>query len=89
MGKRYPINLWNFNDMITGDDNNVKNFLFTDDLGENINRYLNTNLRCGICSNFLFRNSILSLIDQFDNKSINENTDNKKSSILTFYIKKK
>lgn len=88
MGKRYPINLWNFNDIINSDENKIKNFHFTNNLSENINRFLNSNLKRGICSNFLFRNSILSLIDQFDNKLINESKDIKKSSILTFYIKK-
>lgn len=88
MGNRYPINLWNYNDIITKDENKINQFYFTNNLSENINRFLNSNLKRGVCSNFLFRNSILSLIDQFEAKSVNEDNNNKKSSILTFYIKK-
>ena len=60
---------------------------YPNNLSENINRYLNSNLKRGICSNLLFRKSILILIDQFDNKSSNGSFDKKKSDILTFYIK--
>ena len=84
---RYPTNIWNFNEIISGDDNKLKNFHFTNNLSENINRYLNSNLKKGICSNLLFRKSILTLIDQFHNKSSNVSFDKKKSDILTFYIK--
>ena len=87
LGTRYPTNIWNFNDIISGDENKVKNFHFTNNLSENINRYLNNNLKRGICSNFLFRKSILTLIDQFESKSSNSIIDKKKSDILSFYIK--
>ena len=55
----------------------MKNFYFTNNLCENINRYLNTYLKRGICSNFLFRTSISAVIDQFENKSINDTKDKK------------
>ena len=88
MGNLYPIDLWNFNDIITKDENTINQFHLTNNLYENINRFLNSNLKRGVCSNFLFRYSILSLIGQFETKCFNENNNNKKSSILTFYIKK-
>lgn len=85
---RYPKSLWSYNYIITGPEYMKKNFYFTNNLFENINRYLNKNLKKGICSNFIFRNSILSIIDQFENKIINQTIENKKSDILTFYINK-
>ena len=89
MGNRYPKSLWNYNDIINSEnDNNVNNFHFTNNLCENINRFLNRYLKNGICSNFIFRASILSVIDQFENKTLNENNNNKKSEIISFYIKK-
>ncbi len=85
---KYPKSLWNYNDIITGSESIIKNFYFTNNICENINRYLNKNLKNGICSNYIFRNSILSVIEQFENKLINQNIENKKSDILSFYIKK-
>lgn len=85
---RYPKSLYSYNYIITGPEYMKKNFYFTNNLFENINRYLNKNLKKGICSNFIFRNSILSIIDQFENKIINQTIENKKSDILTFYINK-
>ena len=88
MGKKYPKILWNFNDIINGEEEKIKNFYFTNNLCENVNRYLNSYLRRGICSNFLFRTSLLSVIDQFANKTINDTIEKKKSDILKFYIEK-
>ena len=51
--------------------------MFTNNLCENINRFLNSNLKRGICSNFLFRASILSIIEQFENKTVNDLTEKK------------
>ena len=76
LGSRYPVKLWNFNDIIIDEENN-KNFMFTNNLCENINRFLNSNLKRGICSNFLFRASILSIIEQFENKTVNDLTEKK------------
>ena len=44
LGNRYPFKLWNFIDIIINEQNN-KNFVFNDDLCENINRFLNSNLK--------------------------------------------
>lgn len=87
LGNRFPKSLWNYNDVVLGDDTKLKYFNFTNNLCENINRYLNRFLKNGICSNFLFRTSILNIIDQFENKTINQTIENKKSDILSFYIK--
>ena len=38
------------------------------------------------CSYTLFRESILNLTTQFENKPENINLDNKKSDLITFYI---
>ena len=40
------------------------------------------------CSYTLFRESILNLTTQFENKPENINLDNKKSDLITFYIKR-
>ncbi len=53
---------------------------------ENINRYLNSQLKRARCSTTLFGESILNLITQFENKSENEALDNKKSDLISFYI---
>ena len=88
LGGKYPKNLWNYYDIINNDNsNNITHFHLTNNLCENINRYLNSNLKRGICSNFLFRTSILMVIEQFENKSDNISIENKKSDILKFYIK--
>ena len=69
--------------------NNINIFHVTNNITENINRYLNNKLKKAICSNFLFRECILDIIVQFKLK-INENNkvSPKKSEILDFYIKK-
>ena len=59
--------------------------MFTNNLCENINRFLNSNLKRGICSNFLFRASILSIFINIKIKQL-MNLQKKKSEILAFYI---
>ena len=88
MGQEYPKILQNYNDLITGEDTKLKNFYFINNLCENANKNLNSFLRRGICSNFLFRISLLSVIEQFENKNINDTLENKKSDILKFYVEK-
>lgn len=88
MGNKYPKNLCNFYDIISSDESKTKYFYFTNNLCENIYKYLNTFLKRGICSNFLFRISLLAVIDQFENKSINDSNDKKISDILSFYVKR-
>ena len=56
MGNRYPKSLWNYNDIMSSEnENNLNNFHFTNNLCENINRFLNRYLKNCICSNFIFR----------------------------------
>ena len=88
MGNRYPKIIWNYSDIFAKEEHKVKNFQFTNNLCEKINRYLNKYLKNGICSNFLFRSLILSIIEQFENKVMNQINDNKKSDLIKFYIKK-
>ena len=56
---------------------------------ENINRYLNNNLKRAKCSKSLFRECILNIILQFSNKVINESLEKNKTELLKFYVNKK
>ena len=85
MGVKIPKSLWNFSDILEKNENR-KFFHFTNNLTENINRYLNSKLRRAVCSIFLFREIILDIIIQFQIKTSNDIMKNKKSEILMFYI---
>ena len=90
LGNKIPNTLWNFNDLLSN-PNNITLFHLTNNITENINRYLNRKLKkviCSICSNYLFRESILDIINQFKIKTNNSTYNNKKSEILDFYIKR-
>ena len=88
LGNRIPKSLWNYHDLLLN-PNNVNIFHITNNITENINRYLNNKLKKAICSNFLFRECILDIIVQFKIKSNDINKyKTKKSEILDFYIKK-
>ena len=88
MGNKMPKVLWNYHDLLVN-PNNVSIFHVTNNITENINRYLNSKLKKAICSNFLFRECILDIIVQFKIKTTeNSNLDKKKSEILDFYIKR-
>ena len=85
MGVKIPKSLWNFSEILEKNENR-EFFHFTNNLTENINRYLNSKLRRAVCSNFLFREIILDIIIQFQIKTSNDIMKNKKSEILVFYI---
>ena len=87
LGNRIPKTLWNYNDLLIN-PSNIAFFYLTNNVTENINRYLNSKLKIAICSSFLFRESILDIITQFKIKTSNSNQYKKKSEILDFYIKR-
>ena len=77
MGNKIPKVLWNYHDLLVN-LNNFSIFHVTNNITENINRYLNSKLKKAICSNFLFRECILDIIVQFKIKSgENSNLDKK------------
>ena len=57
MGSKYPVNIWNFSELID-DDNNKKIFQFINNIKENLNKQLNKYLKRGKCSNVTFREVI-------------------------------
>ena len=88
LGKTIPKKLWNFSDILEN-ENNLNNFSFTNNVSENINRYLNQSLKRVRCSSILFRRNVLDIILQFNNKIHYDNkTQKHKSEILKFYVKK-
>ena len=87
LGNRYPKKIWNYNDLLTEEDV-LKKFHFTNNITENINRYLNYELKMSKCSSILFKKIILNIIAQFDTKNLNEDKKNRKSDLLKFYIEK-
>ena len=88
LGSKYPSKIWNYYDIIKNNKNYEK-FYFTNNLTENINRYLNNNLKRAKCSKSLFRECILNIILQFSNKIVNSEVEKTKSEILKFYVNKK
>ncbi len=87
MGNRYPKTIWNYYDVLK-DEIDAKYFQYTNNISENINRYINSFLNRSKCSNVLFREAILKIINQFNNKVENKSIIEKKSEILKFYIQK-
>ena len=85
MGSKIPKSLWNFSDVLEKKENK-EIFHFTNNLTENINRYLNRRPKRAVCSNFLFREIIFDIIIQFKIKTSNDVLKNKKSEILNFYM---
>jgi len=85
MGSRYPKIIWNYYDVIQ-DENEAKYFQYTNNISENINRYINSFLNRAKCSNILFREAILKIINQFNNKTENNSIIEKKTEVLKFYI---
>ena len=88
MGERIPIRIWNFYDIISKESIDER-FYYTNNLTENINRYLNSNLKRSRCSRNIFKEAIINIILQFEVKVINEVNNNKKTDLLIFYISKK
>ena len=79
--------IWNFT-YLSKNENNIKTFAFTKNISENINKYINRNLRRGKCSSMLFGKSILDIISKFNNKIENNTNNTIKSDIIKFYINK-
>ena len=79
MGERIPIRIWNFYDIISKESIDER-FYYTNNLTENINRYLNSNLKSSRCSKNIFKEAILNIISQFEVKVSNE-LNNKKKQI--------
>ena len=75
--------LWYYNK-----DKINEKFYFANNLTENINKYLNKNLKRAKYSRLLFRECILKIILQFSNKTINKYIDKNKTELLKFYINK-
>ena len=88
MGERIPLRIWNFYDIISKDSIDER-FYYTNNLTENINRYLNSNLKRSRCSKNIFKEAILNIISQFETKVINEVNNSKKTDLLKYYISKK
>ena len=80
----YPKKLWNYNDIVKNENNN-KLFLFTNNITENINRFLNSNLKLAKCSNVLFRETILKIIKQLENKTENYALEKKTGAFIILY----
>ena len=55
IGSKYPCKIWNYYDIIKNNKNYEK-FYFINNLTENINRYLNINLKRAKCFKSLFEN---------------------------------
>lgn len=62
---------------LINNDEDIKHFQFTNNISENINKYINSNLKRARCSNTLFREAFLNLISQFKNKGENKTIDKK------------
>ena len=86
LGNRYPKKIWNYKDLLS-EEGVLKKFHFTYNITENINRYLNYELKMSKCSS-IFNKIILNNIAQFDTKNLNEDKNNRKSDLLKFYIEK-
>ena len=91
LGKTIPIPLWNYSDLIEEEENSISNikFHYTNNICENINRFLNINLKKAKCSSIFFKESILNVMDQFNNKTNNDISEKSKSELIKFYLKRK
>ena len=61
--KKYLVCLWNYFDILSN-NNSIKKFKFTNNLTENINKFLNKHLKRGKYSANMFRDIILTDIAQ-------------------------
>lgn len=89
LNTKYPIKLWNFYEKLKDATKNEKDrYITTNNLNENINRYLNNAL---IKSRVSYEDFIYSLSEvekQFTVKVENAETKNAKSKIILFYLDK-
>jgi hypothetical protein len=89
LGKRYPIKLWNYYDRLHNASNNsLSKYITTNNLNENINKFLNLNLKGGRNSFENFKDSIENVFIQFEEKLANKHIDDTKTKILNFYVDK-
>ena len=89
LGKRYPIKLWNYYDRLHNASNNsLSKYITTNNLNENINKFLNLNLKGGRNSFENFKDSIENVYIQFEEKLANKHIDDTKTKILNFYVDK-
>ena len=89
LGKRYPIKLWNYYDRLHNASNNsLSKYITTNNLNENINRFLNLNLKGGRNSFYNFVCSLKNVFIQFEEKLVNKHIDDNKIKILYFYVTK-
>lgn len=61
LGKAIPKSIWNFSELIKN-EKNTKKFYYTNSISDNINRYLNRNLKRARCFSTLFHRNILNVI---------------------------
>lgn len=86
---KYPIKLWNYYNKLNGANNNeIDRYILTNNINENINRYLNNSLSKSRVSYEDFVKSLEDVEKQFSIKLENGSNYNAKSKILLFYIKK-
>ena len=89
LGKRYPIKLWNYYDRLHNASNNsLSKYITTNNLNENINKFLNLNLIGSRNSFENFKDSIENVYIQFEEKLANKHIDETKTKILNFYVDK-
>ena len=89
LGKRYPLKIWNYYDRLNlASNNSLSRYITTNNLNENINRFLNQGLKRGKTSFENFLESIKNVYIQFEEKTQNKFMDNTKTKILEFYCKK-
>ena len=81
--------MWNYNDRLYNASNNsLSKYITTNNLNENINRFLNLNLKGGRNSfdNFIY--SLQNVFIQFEEKLVIRHIDDTKIKILNFYVTK-
>jgi len=86
---KYPIKLWNYYDKLNNaNDNELDRYILTNNINENINRYLNNSLSKSRASYEDFVKSLEEVEKQFAIKLENSSNNNAKSKIILFYINK-
>ena len=86
---KYPIKLWNYYDKLNNaNDNELDRYILTNNINENINRYLNNSLSKSRASYEDFVKSLEEVEKQFAIKLENSSNNNAKSKIILFNIYK-
>lgn len=87
-GNRYPIKIWNYYDRLNmASENSITKYITTYNLNENINKFLNFNLKGGKNSFESFVNAIKRVYLQLEEKLQNKHKDETKTKKLNFYVK--